>query len=206
MTDDLPEPCVTDPDGTYADRLTVVYRAVRDQRGDTDIGPAVVMITHPHGTRLAFEKLRRELERLARDSGETPRPFVSTTRVGHTSWGADGASVTFLLSVGGQVSGYFIVEGLKRIGRVISRSSTVAEHRPITEEEARYWADAALRARFEDIDTGKLQVTTLRLGQSTAIVELRGADNSAYGVELELVDGLIMVAEVSRTYPEQGSA
>jgi hypothetical protein len=53
----------------------VVYCAVRDQRPDTDIGPAIVMITHPHGNLLALEPLRCELERLSRHSGDTPRPF-----------------------------------------------------------------------------------------------------------------------------------
>jgi hypothetical protein len=204
MADELPELHVTDPDGTYADRLTVVYCAVRDQRADTDIGPAIVMITHPHGNLLALEPLRRELERLARHSGDTPRPFISNARVGHTSWGADATSVTFLLGVGGQVSTYIVVEGLKRIGRAINRGSTAAEHRPITEEEANYWADAALRARFEGIDIAKLEVTKLRLGESSAFVELRSADNATYSVELELVDGLIAVAEVSRADQESG--
>jgi hypothetical protein len=45
-------------------------------------------------------------------------------------------------------------------------------------------------------------VTKLILRQSTATVELRAPDGWVYSVELELVDGLVALAEVSRTYPE----
>jgi hypothetical protein len=54
-----PELRITDTDGTYADRLTVVYRGVDNRAFDTDRGPAIVFITHPGGSRLAIEPLRR---------------------------------------------------------------------------------------------------------------------------------------------------
>jgi hypothetical protein len=43
---------VTDPDGTYADRLTVVYRSIDDPVSNTDIGPSTVCVVDPHGALL----------------------------------------------------------------------------------------------------------------------------------------------------------
>ena len=192
MAESAPELRITDPDGTYADRLTVVYAS------DVNAEPAIVLITHPGSRRLAIEPLRRELERLARGP-EGGRSFASTVRIGHYSRGADGAAVTVLLTVAGQITGEFIVAGLKRVGTAIKNraSGPPSEQRPITEKEAKYWVEPMLRARFEGIDIAKLNVTALRLKPSGATVELSGDDGSNYGVELELVDGLVAVGEVA---------
>lgn len=207
MAEGGPELRITDTDGTYADRLTVVYRGVDDRALDTDIGPAIVFITHPGGSRLAIEPLRRELERLARGADGTARSFISSVRIGHTSWGADAATVTFLLTVAGQVTGEFIAMGLRRVGAAIRRgaSGRASEQRPITEEEATYWADAMLRARFDGIEIAKLDVTALRLKPLGATVRLAGEDGCRYSVELELADGLVAVGEVWRTYPGEAT-
>jgi hypothetical protein len=66
VPDNSSELHITDPDGAYADRLTVVYRAIDDPVSDKDIGPSVVFVVHPQGTLLDLESLRRELETLAR--------------------------------------------------------------------------------------------------------------------------------------------
>ena len=97
MDDDARELHVTDRNGTYADRMTVVFRTIDNQSSNTDIAPSIAMIVHPHGVRLDLEGLRVELEQLAQR-----HPFRSTASVHHTSWGADGAAAVFLLSVGGQ--------------------------------------------------------------------------------------------------------
>lgn len=52
MAFDPPDLRVTDPDGTYADRLTVVYRSIDDPVSNTDIGPSTVCVVDPHGALL----------------------------------------------------------------------------------------------------------------------------------------------------------
>jgi hypothetical protein len=51
MLDDPPEPRVTDPNGTYVDRLTMAYRVIDDPVSDKDIGPSRVRVVDPHGRR-----------------------------------------------------------------------------------------------------------------------------------------------------------
>jgi hypothetical protein len=199
VDDDVRELNVTDPNGTYADRMTVVFRTIDNQSSNTDIAPSIAMIVHPHGVGLDVEGLRVELEQLAQR-----HPFRSTASVHHTSWGADGAAAVFLLSVGGQVAGSVITDGLKRIGRaIVEARNRPAEPRPITEAEAISWATVVLVNRFDGIKTAELKVREVTLAESTATVALRSPDDSAYRVGLELVDGLIVLGEISRTYPDQ---
>ena len=95
----------------------------------------------------------------------------------------------------------------RRVGAAIRRgaSGRASEQRPITEEEATYWADAMLRARFDGIEIAKLDVTALRLKPLGATVRLAGEDGCRYSVELELADGLVAVGEVWRTYPGEAT-
>lgn len=200
---DSPDLRVTNRNGAYADRLTVVFRAIDNPSSGRDIGPAVVFVVHPHGTLLDLEGLRRELEVLARGPGEIPRSYVSTLRYGHTSWGADGAAATFLLTVGGQVVGQFLADGLMRIGSAIRASIRTPETpRPITEREARFWAGVMVSARFEGVNAVELIETRLRLGESSASMELSGPDGATYRIEMELVDGLVALGEVERMLPD----
>lgn len=203
MSFDLPDLSVTDPNGAYADRLTVVFRAINHPDSENDIGPAVVFVVQPQGTLLDLEGLRRELEVLARGPGEVPRSYIATLRYGHTSWGADGAAAMFLLAVGGQVTGQFLADGLKRIGSAITGSIRAPETpRPITDREARFWAGVMVSARFEGVNSSDLIERRLRLRESTASVELGGPSGVIYRIELELVDGLIALGEVERTLPD----
>jgi len=110
---------------------------------------------------------------------------------------------SFFLDVGGHVVSQFVTNGLKRIGAAILRGAKQpSEVRPIEEREATSWAQVMVSARFYGVNSAELKVTKLILRQSTATVELRAPDGSAYSVELELVDGLMALAEGSRTYPE----
>jgi hypothetical protein len=110
---------------------------------------------------------------------------------------------SFFLDVGGHVVSQFVTNGLKRIGAAILRGAKQpSEVRPIEEREATSWAQVMVSARFHGVNSAELKVTKLILRQSTATVELCAPDGSAYSVELELVDGLMALAEVSRTYPD----
>jgi hypothetical protein len=147
MAFDPPVLRVTDPDGTYADRLTVVYRSIDDPVSNTDIGPSTVCVVDPHGALLDADGLRAELERLARGPDEYANSYLATERIHHHSWGADAQTVTFLISVGASVVAPFIVDGLKRISSAIAAAATYpAEARPITEREAKFWAEVMVGA------------------------------------------------------------
>ncbi len=62
MPDDLPELSLTGPDGTYVDRLTVVYRAIDSPGSDTDIGPSMVFVLHPHVGSIRKDLRRRTIQ------------------------------------------------------------------------------------------------------------------------------------------------
>ncbi|MFL6087760.1 MAG: hypothetical protein ACJ74F_32160 [Mycobacterium sp.] len=116
--------------------------------------------------------------------------------------------MTFLISVGASVVAPFIVDGLKRISSAIASAATYpAEARPITEREAKFWAEVMVGARFEGLRPDELKATGLKLDESngTAAVELQAADGSAYRVRLELVDGLVVLGEVQEINPEQST-
>lgn len=193
---------ITDAEGVYTDRLSLIYRPVDFPGTERDIGPAVVLVVNTGGQLLAFESLRREAERLAAGPGDGSRSYVSRSTYGHSHWGASSASVAFMLAVAGQVTGEFIVAGVRRIAMALRGIGDYSEKRPITELEARRWAPVMVSARFEDIKRpDDLAVTGLRLADSKASVRLAGPDGSSYRVELELAEGNIAFGEVERAYP-----
>lgn len=200
VSDDL---SVVDPAGTYVDRVTIVFRAIDSPVENRDIGPSVVFVANPGavGALLDIEAIRLELERLARGPSGT-RSFLSTQTVGHASWGADGTGASFLLNVGGQVAGHYLINGLKRLGAAIRGvQGGPAEERPITEREAQRWAAVMIAARFDDVDSATLTVREVTLRGSSAAVVHAGPDGSNYRVELELAENMVAFGEVTRTYP-----
>lgn len=190
-------PDIVDPaDGTYVDMLTVVYRAV-ESPGSAHPDATVVLLVDG-GVSLDRDALRHEIERLhfGRDARGEPwhQPYILDERYTHTSWGADGATLEFIVqaasyAVAGIVGGA-AWDGLKSIAKRIgaSRGLTSNTH-ALDEQSALRRATEMAIASFNDIKRAELTPLSVHLTGNKATVVLLAADGSTLTAEPSLIDG-----------------
>jgi hypothetical protein len=151
------------------------------------------------GAQINRDQLRTELERLhwTRDSSGHPshQPYLLEDTYSHHSWGADAASLGFVIwvastAVGGIVGGASW-DGLKAIGnRIVKATSRDPGQRALDDQEAIKRAKQIAEAAFKDIDTSGFTVLSVSVADSQATVVLRYQDGSTFTVHPSMLEDI----------------
>lgn len=198
---------VDDTNGTYVNRVTVVYRAVEFPNQPPT---ATVVMVADGGVAVDRDELRQRIERLhySRDSDGNlnHQPYTLSESYHHTSWGADGAALEFVVqaavyAVSGIVGGA-AWDGLKAIGRRISQADHSPEHAErITEAVAVRRATDMIEADLDGVGRADLKMLSVHLNGDTATVVFRASDGSTITVQPSLFDGGA-IGPITRSYSD----
>lgn len=202
---------IVDPkNGTHINRLTVVYHSIKDPRDQTPL--ATVVLVLEAGQRINRDQLRRELEQLhwIRDSGGQLRhqPYLLEDRYSHHSWGADAASLAFVIwaastAVQGIVGGASW-DGLKAIGnRIVKAAGRAPGQEALDDQEAIKRAKQIASAAFNGLDSSGFTVLSVSVADNGATVVMQYQDGSTFTVQPSMLEGgRGAIGPVVRAYPE----
>lgn len=179
--------------GDYVNRLTVVYHSVEHPSQPPQ---ATVVLIVDAGLALNRDQLRREIEQLhySRDDQGRPehQPFELDDHYHHVSWGADAASLEFIVKAaaraaggaGGGIVGGAAWDGLKAIGQRIRSAKGPAwpQAQQIDDQLAIRHAKQIAAASFTDVETSGFTVLAVSLSGETATVVMRYNDGSTFTV------------------------
>jgi hypothetical protein len=203
---------VDSENGLYVNRLTVVYHSIAYPNQPPS---ATVVLIVDAGTAVNRDELRREIEQMhysIDDQGQRHhQPFVLEDRYNHYSWGADAASMLFVISaataaVQGIVGGA-AWDGLKSIGRRIrSAHGPATRTEPLNDQEAIRRAQQIAAAAFDDISPSGFTVLSVSVADNTATVVMRYRDGSTFTVQPSMLDGGGgAIGPIVRAYTEPGT-
>jgi hypothetical protein len=202
---------IVDPiHGTHVNRLTVVLHSIKSLSEQSPLATVVLIVD---SVRLNRDELRRQVERVhwTRDEQGRPthEPFLLDENFRHVSWGADGASLEFILQVGSWVAGGIVgnaaYDALKEIGQQISTAgrSSASEPMQIDDQIAIRRAQQIAAAAFKDLDFKGFTILSVSVVDSTATVIMRYKDGSTFNVQPSMLDGGHgAIGPIVRVYPE----
>lgn len=180
-----------------ADEVVVRLRFVTDQSA-SEIVEEWTMIP-AGGADWSQDWLVREVESLghAPDSGEPV--YILTVRETKASWGFDAATQQILMDVSKVVLGAAAWAGLRTLGTKLAQRVRERGEPPmtLTEAEAENRVRWMLSERYE-IPDDQLQLKSVESDGVRASTEFLGPDGTTFYVDLDLVDGLVMLARTRR--------
>ncbi|WP_124259231.1 hypothetical protein [Rhodococcus ruber] len=190
--------------GTRADRIVVQYSQI-DFPGSPP-GDTLLLMVSPHAP-FDLDELRTDIEQINYevhpDGSKSHTPFILEQKLRHHSWGADATVIEFVLEAAASgLIGSVTWDGLKAIAKNFAargRANSQVPPRPLTEDEATFWAPVMTQRRFGLND--QLTVTKVQFDAPNATVWMTGTDGSKYVAEIELVEGIAALGSVSREYP-----
>lgn len=203
---------IVDPEnGTHINRLTVVYHSIEDPRDTTPL--ATVVLVMDVGASINRDQLRSELERLHWTPGSggqlRHQPYLLEDRYSHHSWGADAASLAFVVSAGWTVVqgivGGAAWDGLKAIGnRIVKATGRAPGQHAIDDQDAIKRAEQIASAAHKDIDPSGFTVLSVSVEGNEATVVMRYQDGTTFTVRPSILDdGRGAIGPIVRAYPEQ---
>lgn len=202
---------IVDPEnGTYVNRVSVVYHSIESPQQPAPL--ATVVLVLEAGKPINRDQLRRELEQLqwirGSDGELSHRPFVSEDRYYHFSWGADAASLAFVISAGisaaqGIVGGASW-DGLKAIAKRIHGTGKPARLQPLDDQEAISRAKQMAALAFNGLDSSGFTVLSVSVADNAATVVMRyHPDGSTFTVQPSMLEsGGGVIGPIVRAYPE----
>ncbi|WP_143707968.1 hypothetical protein [Gordonia terrae] len=182
---------------THVNQIRLTYHEIVGPWSDADRRPrnTLVMLATPPVAGVDLDSLRETVE------GQFRPDFLLDQTVHHTSWGADGTVVDFLLqAAAGGIVGGAAWDAIKTIAKqIVALHKDPPTSRPIDETEAEGWARQLAARHFGEVT--ELQLRRLRLEPPGATVVFEGSDGSVISIELEVVDNLIVMGSIEREFP-----
>lgn len=186
-------------------QVTVVYRAVEFP---TEPADATVVMVVDANIGVDRDELRQQIERLhfGRDSAGQPfhQPYRSSESYHHTSWGADGATLEYIVlvaswAVSGIVGGA-AWDGLRAIGqRIGSAHGPNVEKLRITQAMATQRAASMVVADLADINAADLTLLSVHITGDTATVIFQAPDGSTITAQPSFFDNGV-IGSITRSY------